>query len=314
MDRSKVVNPYFIHVIVFSCIFCLGAKTYDFRQSTDGIREVDLRKRVGRSETRIYSRLLQNGSKASREKLLLLCGRKRNNNSFFIDSLNIYFSQQENTVKMASINLYFEHPHRKLLTLASNDATGLETNPRSDDAGNWTGCSINSGLLVGTHRDVSACLLSDHLGRNATVYDLRALTKQDVVELFRKYFWDKLGADSLPNQNVANIATHTFAHAGNVRLIQKALNSLGENLTVDGVSGPMTRAALLRQTQRHGNKLYNRIRQEMEQSYLNAGPVYAGPFITQLNQFWPVLPESGNNVVGAVIALGLAAAAYYYLS
>jgi lysozyme family protein len=145
---------------------------------------------------------------------------------------------------MASLDLYFEHPLRKLLSTSNNDAT---VNPLANDAGNWTGCVPYVGNLVGTYRDISACLLSDYLGRPATVYDLRALTEQDVKNLFRIYFWDKLGGDSIPSQDVANIATQNYAHFGNVRNIQRALNRLGENLSVDGVSGSLTRQALARQ-------------------------------------------------------------------
>jgi hypothetical protein len=290
----------------------LGATSYNDRQFDRKLRKVSgFSERKNNSFRGPSSALLCRNEKNGKELLHFYCSRPfRYWNS--LDSLRSCIVRHKHK-RMAQIELYFEHPHRKLLTLASNDATGIETNPRPDDSGNWTGCMIGVGYLVGTHRDISACLLSDHLGRPATVYDLRALSKQDVIELFRKYFWDKLGADSLPDQDVANIATQTFAHAGNVRLIQLALNDLGENLSVDGVSGPNTRSALLRQTRIRPVAVYNKIRDKMAESYAAAGPVYAGPFLSQLDQFW-ARKDSMNKSAGLVFAAVAAVGLYYFLN
>ena len=73
------------------------------------------------------------------------------------------------------------------------------------------------------------------------------LTIDDATEAFHKYFWVKLGLDDEPSDKVGLVVfdiavNHGIANAG--MMVQRALNKMGNNLTVDKKIGPKTLAAL----------------------------------------------------------------------
>lgn len=183
---------------------------------------------------------------------------------------------------------YMRSEPRATLTKASNSAL-MHINPgavRADDAGNWTGCSVGSGNLVGTHRDLSACMASHILGRPITSEELGKYTEAQVSEIFIDEF-NNLGLNQLTNQSVANLVMHIKLHFGNVRVVQLALNDLGENVSVDGSMGPETLEALKKETRKNPTATHNAIKNRLEQSYQNANPVYRTGFLNALDDFQP---------------------------
>ena len=77
--------------------------------------------------------------------------------------------------------------------------------------------------------------------------DIKMLTIDDATEAFHKYFWVKLGLDDEPSDKVGLVVfdiavNHGIANAG--MMVQRALNKMGNNLTVDKKIGPKTLAAL----------------------------------------------------------------------
>ncbi len=215
---------------------------------------------------------------------------------------------------LATFDNYMLSMPRNLLSQTSNN--GTDTNPPhplSNDAGNWSGCAQGAGLLVGTYRDVSACMLSAKLGRTVTAQELRNLTFNDVKDLFRP-LWISIGAGQLTDQDVANIYMHIKLHYGNIHVVQRALNKLGENLNVDGSAGDLTKAAIVRQTKKNAVNTYNKIREELRISY-SSNPNYAQAFLSSLDRYFPVKTGSSKVIAGsagAVLLFGAAAAGYYY--
>lgn len=75
--------------------------------------------------------------------------------------------------------------------------------------------------------------------------DIRGLTREQAIELYREKFWDPRYAE-MPD----GVASKVFDAAVNMgpsaahRLLQEALRELGFNLAVDGVLGPMTMDAV----------------------------------------------------------------------
>jgi len=191
---------------------------------------------------------------------------------------------------MASFDAYINSPLRKALTSANNNGTkDTPGHPRADDAGNWTGCRPGVGNLVGTYRDISACMLTQVLGRPATYEDLKALTEQDAKNLIKRWFWDPLKLDQVPHQETADISIHIFMHYGNIRVVQKGLNRLGAGLVEDGKAGPATIEALRKKA---GPTAYNAIRDELRIAYENNSvEVYRKPFLDALNKYFPVLSD-----------------------
>lgn len=76
---------------------------------------------------------------------------------------------------------------------------------------------------------------------------LKAVSKQRCQELYKKYFWEDYGYGLIVDQN---LATKIFDAAVNMgpkhaaEFAQKAANSLGAHLTVDGSLGPASVAAI----------------------------------------------------------------------
>lgn len=207
----------------------------------------------------------------------------------------------------ARFERYMNLPHRKKLTSAANDGT---SNPRADDAGNWTGCGAGQGRLVGTYRDISACLYQQYKGRPIYVEDMRAMTYAEAKEIIRS-IWDKMKLSEVPNQDVANITMHIKMHFGNVKIVQRALNLLGERLSTDGLMGSKTLAALKRQTSLRPTATYNKIRSLLVQAYEKSNPVYRKGFMSLLEDF---PPKSGAKtwIQAAVIVAAIAIIYFIY--
>lgn len=100
------------------------------------------------------------------------------------------------------------------------------------DAGNWTGGQVGKGLLKGTKYGISAASYPDE--------DIRNLTLDRVRYLYRRDFWNKIKADSLPK----TIRLHVFDFAVNAG-VYSATKRLQESagVTADGEIGPKTIAA-----------------------------------------------------------------------
>lgn len=210
---------------------------------------------------------------------------------------------------MASFSDYMESQPRKKLSLASND--GTSTGPyglNSNDDGNWTGCSVGSGLLVGTFRDWSACAEYDYRLKNGlstyfTEQDLRNISYNDLLQRLQP-IWNSIGAGQLSSQDVANIYMHNKLHFGNVKQTQKALNLLGENLAVDGIAGPLTKGALIRQTSISAKNTFNAIRNELKSVY-EQYPQYSG-WLNDLNLYFPE-KKNQSPILGLLLGVGVLA-------
>lgn len=71
--------------------------------------------------------------------------------------------------------------------------------------------------------------------------DLKLITREDVIELLRKNYWDRWKADRIKSQGVANILVDWVWASGKWGIIipQRLLG-----VTADGIVGPNTLAAL----------------------------------------------------------------------
>ena len=96
---------------------------------------------------------------------------------------------------------------------------------RSNDAGNWTGGKVNSGNLIGTNWGVSAPVLSQYLGRTATINDMQALSYSDAVNILKQNYWDKIEGDKILSDSVAT-SIYDGAINGGVAGIKKIVAPL----------------------------------------------------------------------------------------
>jgi lysozyme family protein len=75
--------------------------------------------------------------------------------------------------------------------------------------------------------------------------DIELLTREDAIAIYRKDYWDTRW-EGLASQNIANKLMDCVVNMGKkpgVKILQKALNTMGEKTVVDGVFGGQTLAA-----------------------------------------------------------------------
>lgn len=98
-----------------------------------------------------------------------------------------------------------------------------------DDAG---GCTM-SGITIGTFQY--------YFGQNKTCADLKRITESQWLHIFKKGFWDKMNADNITNQSLAQLCVDMvwMSGAGAIKKIQAALG-----VAADGIVGKQTLGVL----------------------------------------------------------------------
>lgn len=171
---------------------------------------------------------------------------------------------------------------------------------RPDDSGNYA-----CGQLIGTNMGVSAVALRDWWNRCPSEAEMRTLTQNQAFNFYAWYF-DRYNLYRIESQQLAELCMNNTmgSPAGAAKSEQRALNSLGYNVSVDGVRGAQTIAALNKAWQKNPSAIYNAVRAEWVQYlYSIDKPQFITGWMTRLNRFFP--PISGSN---ATIGIGLAAA------
>lgn len=83
--------------------------------------------------------------------------------------------------------------------------------------------------------------------------DIKALTKAEAEEIYRRDYWGRLRLDALVDDDVAAEIFDTGVNCGlqtASRIAQRACNALGSHLIVDGYLGPLSFAAIELATQK----------------------------------------------------------------
>ncbi|MCZ4353623.1 holin-associated N-acetylmuramidase [Roseovarius aestuarii] len=106
-----------------------------------------------------------------------------------------------------------------------------------DDPGGAT----NHGVTIHTMRRLGLDLTGDGL---VNLDDVRRLTRRDAIRIFIEHYYTRPGLDRLPQSLQASVFD-MYVNAGNnaVKILQRLLRQMGQEVTVDGVSGPKTAAA-----------------------------------------------------------------------
>lgn len=108
---------------------------------------------------------------------------------------------------------------------------GHEAGYSSDnrDPGNWTGGKVGVGFLKGTKYGIAANTYPD--------LDIKNLTLEQAKHIYKKDWWDKLGADSLHSAIVFQLWDFAV-NAGKSRAIKELQQVAG--VPDDGIIGPKT--------------------------------------------------------------------------
>lgn len=101
------------------------------------------------------------------------------------------------------------------------------------DPGNWTGGRRNAGILKGTKYGIAANTYPD--------LDIKALTLDQAKSIYRRDWWDKIGADELDPAIVFQMWDFAVnAGMGTARRVLQRVAGVPE----DGIVGPRTIAAV----------------------------------------------------------------------
>lgn len=106
-----------------------------------------------------------------------------------------------------------------------------------DDPGGAT----NFGVTVHTMRRLGLDLNGDGL---IDVADVRRLTRDDARRIFVQHYYERPGIHRLPEVLRASVFD-MYVNAGSnaVKILQRLLKQMGQDVAVDGVIGPITAAA-----------------------------------------------------------------------
>lgn len=102
-----------------------------------------------------------------------------------------------------------------------------------NDPGNWTGGKVGSGILKGTKYGIAANTYPN--------LDIKNLTIDQAKAIYKKDWWDKLGADQLHPAIVFQLWDFAV-NAGKSRAIKELQQAVG--VPDDGIIGPKTIAAV----------------------------------------------------------------------
>jgi len=173
---------------------------------------------------------------------------------------------------------------------------------RADDSGNYA-----CGNQVGTKYGISAGAFQTWTGRCPTVADMQAITTGQAFNFYAWYF-DRYNLFKIENQKFFELlANNTMGSpAGAAKAEQKALNSLGFQVAVDGIRGPQTIAALNAAWKKNPASIYNAVRAEWVQ-YLNSinKPQFLQGWLNRLNKYFPPMAAAAGLGLAAVIVIGI---------
>jgi lysozyme family protein len=112
---------------------------------------------------------------------------------------------------------------------------GFTDDPR--DPGN----KLDDGRMGCTNMGVTQAAWEEYVGHKVSTADMKALTKEQVGKFYKKRYWDRVQADSLPI-GIDFLCASFAINAGpgtSVKLLQKCVNAIP-----DGIIGPRTQQTI----------------------------------------------------------------------
>lgn len=138
------------------------------------------------------------------------------------------------------------------------------------DPGNWV--DVTGGKrFVGTNHGISAPILAEYLRRLPKKEDMKKLSYQTAVKIFKKKYWEKQNLEKFNNQSVANIIYDGCVNQGISAMkdiLTKALTQMGVKIS-PGVS-PFSIKIIQKANQVDQQKLHDLIKELREKRYKEA--------------------------------------------
>lgn len=100
-----------------------------------------------------------------------------------------------------------------------------------------SGGATNKGVTLATYKAYRKA----HKMKTPTVEDLRHIADAEVMAILKEFYWDKMQADSIANQSIANLCVNNLwgSGTGYIKTIQGVLG-----VKQDGIVGSMTLAKI----------------------------------------------------------------------
>lgn len=169
-------------------------------------------------------------------------------------------------------------------------------------------CSSGQPVLIGTMRGIAAPVLASWLGRIPTVQEMKTLSKQTALAIYKKNYWDRMKGDLIQNQAVADILFDGCVNHGvtrGIKLMQKAVN-----VAQDGIMGPITLNAINTRDPRLVYERYKNERRAFYQQIVDNDPKQ-GTFLTgwmnRINSFidFDVIKKGGTAGLAVLLIIAL---------
>lgn len=179
-----------------------------------------------------------------------------------------------------------------------------------NDKGNWANYKIGVGQLIGTNRSIAAQTLISWRGQMVTKQEMMNLSIPEAMQIYKVKFWDAINGDGIQSQAIADILADMKSSAGGnaIKQMQRVLNELGEDLTVDGSFGSKSVTALNRQIQKVGQaRIFNAFRDKMIAFYKSINNPYEKQLIGSLEEDYPPMKETwlARNGTALVVVIAI---------
>lgn len=104
----------------------------------------------------------------------------------------------------------------------------------------WEGGYSNHPNDTGgcTMMGVTLATYQKYFGKEKTCEDLKNITEDEWLHIFKKGYWDKMKADKIENQTLAQLCVDMCWGSGPTTAIKKIQKRIGAD--VDGIVGPQT--------------------------------------------------------------------------
>lgn len=171
-----------------------------------------------------------------------------------------------------------------------------------DDTGNYA-----CGQLVGTKYGVSAVAYSSWVGRCPSAAEMKSITEEQAFDFYSNYF-HKYNLYPIENQQFFELlANNTMGSpAGAARAEQRALNTLGYAVAVDGARGQQTVKALNDAWRRDPARIYNEVRREwLNHLYSINKPQFLPGWLKRMDTYYPPMAVAAGGLGLVLVGFGI---------